>query len=547
MLAPPLGGRNTPRPFLRSLNASRPHVSTVSTPPTTPRRRLHSAPPTVTPQKRPWLALTPPEDADTSNPLSILEFYVCDKIAPYLEEDRGLTSIIENIGQDSRFQVPASPGVYTNSLFRTVANDCLRAASINALAPCIFAPTTCQVLSSYYAGLHGCDTECEPQCGGFGDVIISEIFLNFFYNLVDLCGVLAKLARAAGEAEGSQSGEPPSADDENGNGSGGDDGKGEAGGGGRAGGGRGGGAGAGGSGGAGEGGSGGEGGGSGGGANEEAQAEGSLFQTLPLIEIVVPSRTTPPRPPKPWKSARRAAAPMDTPAPALATNSLEIRRNCCRDQAFQLATTAFPHTPPLIHPLLPSLLDPSTPSKPPVTLFHATRLSTLSHFRRYGVDPFRYAHGNFFSPAPSFNLADTIEAAMSHVLHGMPTTWHPITGAPTNPILIFEFEVDLTGRKIHNLMRWDNHPLELADPALSEWVKANWEKQGKGEMPTDMDFVIGPFLVPINQHSKHIVMDAWSRTNQLPIHVAAVSQPAFTLLNNSLKAIYVEREDRLPG
>ncbi|KAJ7021371.1 hypothetical protein C8F04DRAFT_269221 [Mycena alexandri] len=257
----------------------------------------------------------------------------------------------------------------------------------------------------------------------------------------------------------------------------------------------------------------------------------------------------PPRPSKVRKSARRATAPMDIPAPTLATNPLEIRHNCCRDQASRLATSIFPHIPPLIHPLLPSLLDPSTPSKPPLTLFHATRLSTLGHFRRYGVDPFRCAHANFFSPGPSFNLADSVEAAMSHVLHGMPTTRHPITHAPTNPILIFEFSVDLTGRKIHNLFRWDNQPLQVADPALSEWVKANWDEQGEGQMPTDMDsdFVIGPFLVPINQHAKHIVMDVGARTNQLPIHVAAVSQPAFTLLNNSLKAIYVEREDRLPG
>ncbi|KAJ7757034.1 hypothetical protein B0H16DRAFT_676763 [Mycena metata] len=458
-LAPPLGGR----PIYRSLKSTRPHLPTImSTPrPKTPLRRSHSSPPSVTPEKKPWLALLPPQDVDVYDYVDILELYLSNDLAPYLEEERGLTSIFENIRENPRFHAPASR------------------SAIEALAPSIFAPAACQVLKSYYAGLHGEDDDCDLQCGGLGDTTISQIFRKFLSSLVDLAASLAQGASSSGKPPSDGNGDGNGNDGGNGNGIGDGDGKGEVPGGDRAG-----------------GGAGGESGGAGGGGpNDE---EDLLFSKLPLKDIPVPARTTPPRPTKPpklSKAERRAATSLNPPATTpTAPTAVDARRGQCRTQALRLAIGIFPNPPPLIHPLLPSLLDPSNDTKPSLTLFHATRLSSLRLFRLDGINPNPYSHSNYFSAAPSFNLADSVEAAVFHVLHGTPTVRNPITHAPTDPILVFEFQINMSGSKIHNLLRSDE-PLQVANADLSKWVKSNYDALGKAPTPKNVDFVIGPFLV----------------------------------------------------
>jgi hypothetical protein len=77
-------------------------------------------------------------------------------------------------------------------------------------------------------------------------------------------------------------------------------------------------------------------------------------------------------------------------------------------------------------------------------LYHATRLSRLRHFARAGVDPVAFYHPNFFSPAPSFNLANSVEQTVSHVLHAGPTFRVAGSDAPVDPILVLAFKINMS-------------------------------------------------------------------------------------------------------
>ncbi|KAJ7674422.1 hypothetical protein B0H17DRAFT_1334865 [Mycena rosella] len=238
---------------------------------------------------------------------------------------------------------------------------------------------------------------------------------------------------------------------------------------------------------------------------KEEEAPGNRFL---ITDVFIPPRTTP-----------------QNPVPPAGT-ALTERRSICHCQALRLARAVDVALPDLPHFTYLPLTDGARGGIP----YHATRHSTLINFQEAGVNPVLYAHSNFFSPAPSFNLADTVEAALSHVLHGMPTFCDPHTGLPTDPIMLLAFDIDLAG----------GMPSSRTKNSLEQRVGGNRLRNGKGALPQDHDFVFGPFLVPL-QNNQHRVADGWTGTQ--PIHVAAVSRAAFNALSDTLVAICVERED----
>ncbi|KAJ7645519.1 hypothetical protein DFH06DRAFT_1211605 [Mycena polygramma] len=101
------------RPRLTSLRAGRPaSTPTLRTPP----RRARSSPPESTPKMASsttsTLALLPPPGSSIHNMNQILEFYLAETLAPYLEDERGISSIRYFISTNSRFLVPATTRAY---------------------------------------------------------------------------------------------------------------------------------------------------------------------------------------------------------------------------------------------------------------------------------------------------------------------------------------------------------------------------------------------------------------------------------------------------
>ncbi|KAJ7640854.1 hypothetical protein DFH06DRAFT_624006 [Mycena polygramma] len=204
----------------------------------------------------------------------------------------------------------------------------------------------------------------------------------------------------------------------------------------------------------------------------------------------------------------------DEPGSPPTTDEMQAGRHKFYIQSFAFARAVQEIHPPLI-PLTVPL--PSTP----IVLYHATREEYLLSFRRYGIDPRRY-----YGAAASFNLADSVEAAVAHVLHGNPTVRNPSTGAVTDPIMVLAFQLRLDTMKNKIML---DEAAELA----------NDEKRGVNKLPTDHDFVISPFLIQL-KGKRYGIADAWAAAGKTPTHVAAVSANALKLLNKSLIAIYVE-------
>ncbi|KAJ7761067.1 hypothetical protein B0H16DRAFT_1719761 [Mycena metata] len=361
--------------------------------------------------------------------------------------------------------------------------------SISTLAPSVFASPVCEVLGEYYTNLHPGGTEC---CG-FSGIQVTEIFLDLFSVLYKLAKKMAKTASAGPQnsGPGPSSGRNESDGAEDGSGeepqehSEGDEG------------------------------------GSGGGDEGGIRGVGFLFKTIAPKYVAVPARTTP-----------EVVKRKDATQP-----NLLLRRTGCRAQALCLSEHISPLTPSTIHVLLHSASSPTHP----IVLYHATRLSTLGSFRRRGINP--PGHHNFFSGGPSFNLADTVEAAMAHVLHGKPALRNPQDGRSFNPVMIFQFTIDLSKSRVKNWLNPSQTPLSKVQPELAQWVSHNWAQGGEAEVRTDVDFIIGPFLVNQNGYKNFLVVDYWARGHQPLIHVAAVSDASFALLNRSLTNIYVEQED----
>ncbi|KAJ7136054.1 hypothetical protein C8R44DRAFT_869740 [Mycena epipterygia] len=179
------------------------------------------------------------------------------------------------------------------------------------------------------------------------------------------------------------------------------------------------------------------------------------------------------------------------------------------------------------------------------TLYHATRLRSLKSFKKTGVNPI--PHGNFYSGAPSFNLADTVEQAVSHVLHGRPSA--RIDGSPTDPIMVLAFRMELqsifNGKTAYVSMEPVGEFLGAEDAA---WVADNFDREGLDAIESvPWDFVVGPFLTPVKQSSGEVrykISKSWTESGAQLVHVAAVSREAFTLLNRSLVGIFVETETK---
>ncbi|KAJ6573990.1 hypothetical protein DFH09DRAFT_1151623, partial [Mycena vulgaris] len=253
---------------------------------------------------------------------------------------------------------------------------------------------------------------------------------------------------------------------------------------------------------------------------------GNLFNTLPITLIAVPPRKTPPR-------------------PGNSFSQRSFRQSACHAQATRMATKINDSTDLPLFRYIADADDSDLSNGRTCTLFHATRKSHLAAFQEVGVSPFPYSHANLFSPAPSFNLDDTVEQAVSHVLHARPTV--RVNGAPVDPIIVFAFEVPfgiIFGQKTGYVDL--GTPGEVLNHGDSAWISDNRQRGGQeGIEEIVHDFIVGPFLMPIKQpdgHDIYRIAKPWREGSDQPIHVAAVSRFAFQTLTENLKAIFVENE-----
>ncbi|KAJ6473593.1 hypothetical protein C8R47DRAFT_1076573 [Mycena vitilis] len=230
-----------------------------------------------------------------------------------------------------------------------------------------------------------------------------------------------------------------------------------------------------------------------------------------------------------WKditvTAVRASRPNETSSPTTSEDT-QARRSKCHIQSFVFARAVQEIHSPLIPLTLPL---PSTA----VVLYHATREKCLLNFRRHGIDPGRNGRPYCSSSTALFNLADSAEAAVAHVLHGNPTVRNPSTGAVTDPVMVLAFQLRLD-TMIHKILSDKDAPGEPANDISAEVVH---QKRGWNKFSTDHDFVIRPSLISL-QGKRYEIADAWTAAGKTPTHVAAVSLNAFKLLEKSLIAMY---------
>ncbi|KAJ7136053.1 hypothetical protein C8R44DRAFT_869739 [Mycena epipterygia] len=146
--------------LLRESLRSAPPTSLIShlpqTPPRTKPRRSRSSPPSLTrPESKIVPGPTPPCD---------LEQYLLEDYAYYVPEERGVTSIIEGMGQQEDFRVPAT------------------IESVTRLSNKVFTPHFCETLAQYYAGLH--EDGAYGPCDAFGALRVADVFSNILNDLL---------------------------------------------------------------------------------------------------------------------------------------------------------------------------------------------------------------------------------------------------------------------------------------------------------------------------------------------------------------------------
>ncbi|KAJ7725933.1 hypothetical protein B0H16DRAFT_1894930 [Mycena metata] len=172
------------------------------------------------------------------------------------------------------------------------------------------------------------------------------------------------------------------------------------------------------------------------------------------------------------------------------------------------------------------------------TLYHATRARHLESFDDLGVRPLLFRRANYLSPGPSFNLSDTVEQAVAHVLHGRPQPC--IGGRPPDPIAVLAFKVQTA--LITNGPR--TQYVGMVEPGTrihkgdADWISENYDWAGKAAVDVQTDWVISPFVTP-GAAGEYIAADSWTCSERLPVHVAAVSRASWAILANSLVAIFL--------
>ncbi|KAJ7671508.1 hypothetical protein DFH06DRAFT_1320304 [Mycena polygramma] len=504
--------------------------------------------------------------------------------AATLEEERGLQGVREALYQRAELLVPAT-------------HD-----SVSSSAASVFSSDIAESLAQYYA------TDSSQLCDGFGSLRVVDVYQKLLDGFLQVPRppFIGGEDGIGGEDDGLPQGEGAGAAPGDGA---------EAGPGGRGGGGVSQGAG----GGSGDGAKAGPAGGAGAGPGDDT-GEGlgrgrrgadredggqpallNLFSRLEPIEIAVPPRTTP-KVPRSYSLALQPSKRIE-------------RKAMCHDQALRVAQAIEG-----IHPNHPRFRfvndddDPALSNGTRGVLYHGTRRSALSSFRAAGVNPVAYLHRTFFSKGPSFNLADSVEQAVSHVLHGGPTVRTALRStatrdaapatppsaqgnaapatprstrsdagpptppstqggaapatppstrrsalatpqanrdnslAPVDPIMVLAFEVELSA--VYTATRTAYVEMEAPGGRLlnnrdTEWVNGNRAAGGTGPRPQNYDFVVGPFLTALpclNGNDILQVSPAWVPGGSQPVHVAAVNERAWNLLNEALVHIYIERE-----
>ncbi|KAJ7136056.1 hypothetical protein C8R44DRAFT_729564 [Mycena epipterygia] len=448
-----------------------------------------------TPSSNPWrsrsppsLPLNPPGQILPRDLERLVGRFMLEDHAFYVPEERGIMSIIENIRSRVDLHVPA-----------TIEN-------LTQLSPTIFTSEMCAFLTRYYDALHG-DPSYGP-CDGFGALEVADVFTSIFHDLIEVVHRehfrgykerMKETEQVRGSAETPEGASSGSHDSRSGSGGEGTD-RGRAVGAGR-----------------------GRRGKAGRGRGEEA-GHGQVEAT-PQLQ----------REPNPF---------MDLSITCVTVSESE-RYTTCHDQAMLLSRKIQDNMSDLPKfRYIETTDDEDLKNGGKGTLYHATRYSYLSTFQ-LGVNPIANSHPNFFSSAPSFNLADTVEQAVSYVLHGKPTT--RIDGILTDPIMVFAFQVDLQSIFGSNTGYVGmDPPGGFLNDVDAEWVTSNRKRRGKDRIhEIEFDFVVGPVLTPVQQPSgedRYKISNAWTETGAQPIHVAAVSRDAFAMLTECLSAIVTGAE-----
>ncbi|KAJ7461490.1 hypothetical protein FB451DRAFT_484268 [Mycena latifolia] len=466
-------------------------ASVPCTPPSQTSPRSSASPPSLGHRlpSLPYLA-APPSNI-RANSLRCLGLYLLEEHAQYLEDERGLVSILEYLAGRRDLQVPLTP------------------VSLSAAAPQVFSSEVCEYLSQYYKCLHSEDA--------------NEIFfgqLHPFHR--NRARPLPRMPQApdlpleGGDRvllfAGVEGGPQIIVREGRGGGEGGERGRGR-------------------------------GSGRGGGGRGRADNGPPEFFNVPTIDVSVPKHETP-------------RAPNST--------DRQQRQLLCRQQAIALAEAIDDATPGSLPPFIYSghIEDDVQKMTDEATLFHATRLSKLTSFHYNGVMPdLCYRHPNFCSAGPSFSLANTAEQAVSHLLHARPTV--RIATAPVDPVVVLAFKVDgrailqdsLTGfvdmERPSDFLNEDDSEVcpslhfirRVCQLTNKQWIRENWESKGlAGLRDSDYHFIVGPFLTPVDDHTRYKVSSNWTRSKQPPVHVAAVSHRAFRQLTDAIHMIYIERE-----